>query len=122
MKCLSIHQPWAALVVLGAKRFETRSWQTDHRGRMAIHASRTFRDSARMLCEKEPFRSALQRGGYRQERQRGEPEIRQHCDEPWIHQVPLGSLTPRITGARCSSARPVHAVVRQLRACVNSAE
>jgi hypothetical protein len=65
MKCLSIVQPWASLVVLGAKKFETRGWRTSHRGPLAIHASRKFPDAARALCQTEPFRSALLRGGYR---------------------------------------------------------
>jgi hypothetical protein len=64
MKCLSLSQPWATLVVLGAKRYETRSWQTQHRGPLAIHASARFAPTARGLCRQEPFRSLLARGGY----------------------------------------------------------
>lgn len=59
MKCLSVVQPWASLIVLGAKRFETRSWCTSHRGVLAIHAARTFPEPARELCLEEPFRSIL---------------------------------------------------------------
>jgi hypothetical protein len=43
MKCLSIIQPWASLIAIGAKRYETRSWQTRLRGRIAIAASRRWR-------------------------------------------------------------------------------
>jgi hypothetical protein len=32
-------QPWAGLMVLGVKKCETRSWNTKHRGQMAIHSS-----------------------------------------------------------------------------------
>lgn len=39
MKVLSIKQPWASLIVLGVKRFEIRSWSTDYRGPLLIHAS-----------------------------------------------------------------------------------
>lgn len=39
MKALSLLQPWATLVVIGAKKIETRSWQTQHRGKLLIHAS-----------------------------------------------------------------------------------
>jgi hypothetical protein len=35
MKCLSIIQPWASLIAIGAKRYETRSWQTRLGGRIA---------------------------------------------------------------------------------------
>ena len=38
MKAITIQQPWAQLCVLGFKRFETRSWPTDYRGTLAIHA------------------------------------------------------------------------------------
>jgi hypothetical protein len=39
MKILSLLQPWATLVVTGAKLVETRSWQTPYRGPVFIHAS-----------------------------------------------------------------------------------
>lgn len=39
LRCLSIRQPWAWLVCVGAKRIENRTWQTDFRGTIAIHAS-----------------------------------------------------------------------------------
>lgn len=38
MKALTITQPWATLVAIGAKRIETRSWATSYRGALAIHA------------------------------------------------------------------------------------
>lgn len=34
--CLSMHQPWASLLVLGIKKHEGRSWYTSHRGRLWI--------------------------------------------------------------------------------------
>jgi len=39
MKTLSIQQPYAGLLILGIKHHETRSWNTKHRGLLAIHAS-----------------------------------------------------------------------------------
>jgi hypothetical protein len=39
MKAISLLQPWATLVAIGAKHFETRSWSTAFRGPLAIHAS-----------------------------------------------------------------------------------
>ncbi|MGE5519226.1 MAG: ASCH domain-containing protein [Candidatus Dadabacteria bacterium] len=39
MKVLSLLQPWATLVVMGLKTIETRSWSTNHRGPLLIHAS-----------------------------------------------------------------------------------
>ncbi|OAI46870.1 hypothetical protein AYO44_10465 [Planctomycetaceae bacterium SCGC AG-212-F19] len=63
MKCLSLIQPWASLIVLGAKQYETRRWHTTYRGRIAIHASRKFPETARHLCRVEPFRAALKLAG-----------------------------------------------------------
>ncbi len=40
MKALTIWQPWASLVVFGVKKFETRSWATEYRGPLAIHAAK----------------------------------------------------------------------------------
>lgn len=39
MKALTLWQPWASLIALGEKRYETRSWATSYRGLLAIHAS-----------------------------------------------------------------------------------
>jgi hypothetical protein len=64
MKTLSLQQPWAALVVSGAKRYETRSWQPAHRGPLAIHASSRFPPAARALCRAEPYRILLELAGY----------------------------------------------------------
>ena len=41
MRGLTIHQPWTWLLATGQKQYETRSWQTHYRGRVAIHSSRT---------------------------------------------------------------------------------
>lgn len=39
MKAITIWQPWATLLPLGIKQFETRSWATSYRGPIAIHAA-----------------------------------------------------------------------------------
>lgn len=59
MKAISLWQPWATLVVLGQKQFETRSWSTEYRGALAVHAARTWNDDLRALIGREPFASAL---------------------------------------------------------------
>lgn len=38
MKCLTIKQPWASLIVDGYKKYEFRSWKTKYRGKILIHA------------------------------------------------------------------------------------
>lgn len=40
MKAISLWQPWAALMAVGAKKVETRHWPTRYRGLLAIHAAR----------------------------------------------------------------------------------
>lgn len=40
MKAISLWQPWATLIAIGAKHFETRSWATNYRGPLAIHAAK----------------------------------------------------------------------------------
>ncbi len=39
-KALSLRQPWAWMVVLGAKDIENRQWRTHHRGPVYIHAAK----------------------------------------------------------------------------------
>ena len=39
MKCLTVRQPWAWLIIHGGKNVENRNWETDYRGRLYIHAS-----------------------------------------------------------------------------------
>ena len=38
MKVLTLKQPWATLVAEGIKRYEFRSWKTNYRGKVLIHA------------------------------------------------------------------------------------
>lgn len=44
MKALSIKQPWAYLIAAGIKDVENRSWSTNYRGRIYIHASKSKTD------------------------------------------------------------------------------
>ncbi|MFA4826593.1 MAG: ASCH domain-containing protein [Methanoregula sp.] len=56
IKAISIWQPWASLIAVVAKKFETRSWKTNYRGPLLIcaakkpfnsfHFSATFVDAA----------------------------------------------------------------------------
>ena len=40
MRALTLTQPWASLIALLIKTFETRSWKTNYTGLLLIHASR----------------------------------------------------------------------------------
>lgn len=64
MKTISLWQPWATLVSIGAKQYETRSWSTKHRGLMAIHATKRLDEVQIAYCEQEPFISVLHSKGY----------------------------------------------------------
>lgn len=64
MKAITLTQPWAQLVALGAKCIETRSWSTRYRGPLAIHAAAGLGPIGGLqglydLCRSEPFRSVL---------------------------------------------------------------
>jgi hypothetical protein len=65
MKALSIRQPWATLLCLGVKRYETRTWKTDYRGPIALHAGAVFDAASRRLCLEPPLADWLQEAGYR---------------------------------------------------------
>ncbi len=51
MKALTLTQPWATLVILGVKRWETRGWYTQHRGRIAIHAAKGWTKADREFAD-----------------------------------------------------------------------
>lgn len=63
MKALSLWQPWATLLITGAKRIETRSWPWPKSlplpCRIAIHAGKHFDAAQDALLTQEPFASAL---------------------------------------------------------------
>jgi hypothetical protein len=42
IKVLSVRQPWAYLICAGFKNIENRTWKTDYRGRLYIHAGKSF--------------------------------------------------------------------------------
>ncbi|MEG6521107.1 ASCH domain-containing protein [Desulfotomaculum sp. 1211_IL3151] len=52
MKTITLWQPWASLVAIGAKKIETRSWATKHRGPLAIHAAKKVDTN---VCVKREF-------------------------------------------------------------------
>lgn len=61
MKAITIKQPWATLIAVGEKKYETRSWSTHYRGQLAIHAGKTVDKNA---CMSEALRSVLSKHGY----------------------------------------------------------
>ncbi len=58
VRVISLWQPWAALIVSGAKKIETRSWyprELRPGERIAIHASKRWTEDERELCQDDPF-------------------------------------------------------------------
>jgi len=64
MKCISLWQPWATLVAIGAKQYETRHWSTGYRGLIAIHAAKKWDRELYAMCLGAPFGRCLAGGGY----------------------------------------------------------
>ena len=59
IRILTLTQPWATLIALGAKKIETRSWKTNYRGLVAIHAGKGFTQREREAISWGPTSSAL---------------------------------------------------------------
>ncbi len=69
MRVLTLTQPWATLVAIGAKRIETRSWATKYRGPLLIHAAAGLGPVGGVLglgaqCSVEPFWGVLHAADY----------------------------------------------------------
>jgi len=55
VKALTLWQPWASLIAIGAKRIETRSWPTSYRGPLAIHAAMRFPPAEREFAKEMAY-------------------------------------------------------------------
>jgi hypothetical protein len=86
MKVLSLWQPWATLMAIGAKKIETRSWSTPFRGRLAIHAAKHEDRNIRAMTATPPYCDALKIAGYHK----------------WS-ELPLGAIVAVVTVVDCRS-------------------
>ena len=61
MKCLSISQPFADLIISGKKSIELRSWNTNFRGDFLVHAPLKirFEDSKRLKIDRKFVTGAI---------------------------------------------------------------
>ena len=100
MKAITLTQPWATLVAIGAKQVETRSWATSYRGPLAIHAAKGLKSVGGYkgladLVDSEPFFRAFVQHGLAQ----------RHSDpEDIIQELPMGAIV-----AMCVLVDCVHA-------------
>ena len=62
MKVLSIKEPFATLIKDGVKIYETRSWKTNYRGEIYIHASLSLSKSERVESAKKYLKSEIKPG------------------------------------------------------------
>ena len=62
MKVLSIKEPFATLIKDGIKIYETRSWKTNYRGEIYIHASKTISKSENTPKAKKYLKSKINPG------------------------------------------------------------
>lgn len=94
MKAISLWQPWATLIALGAKTIETRSWQTSYRGPIAIHA-------AKRLTGRRG--EVLELGEYSIERDAAGLLLRGPIAHPY--RLPLGAVVATATLVDCVPMR-----------------
>lgn len=62
MRALSLWQPWASLMAIGAKKIETRHWSTEYRGEIAIDAAKKWNLDLRDITLTNPFYQELLKG------------------------------------------------------------
>ncbi|MBZ5689851.1 MAG: ASCH domain-containing protein [Acidobacteriia bacterium] len=59
-RALTIRQPWASMIVWGLKTVEVRSWSTEYRGEIFIHAAKRIDErAASLFCLDDLPRGAL---------------------------------------------------------------
>lgn len=49
-RAITLWQPWASLIALDIKEYETRSWETKYRGKLLIHAAARIEKRAEKLA------------------------------------------------------------------------
>jgi len=49
VKILTLWQPWATLIAVGAKKYETRSWGTSYTGELVIHSAKRKMDEDSLI-------------------------------------------------------------------------
>jgi len=87
IKCITVKQPWAHLIIHGAKDIENRDWITKYRGPVAIHAGKYVPSTSELLTIGSKFgidwnKMVLQYGGII-----GVAEIVDcvdHSESPWF--------------------------------------
>lgn len=104
MRALSVTQPWAAMIAVGAKRVETRSWApsgVDLPITLLIHAPKSLAggggaDAINAMCDREPFAGILGRTWETLCGTHAHPEIRRAAERGvlvrWTRLLPRGAI------------------------------
>ncbi|MEY8000229.1 ASCH domain-containing protein [Clostridium sp. Mt-5] len=82
MKVLTIRQPWASLIALGEKHIETRSWKTNYRGPLLIHAGKNI--------DKQALKN---------------PIIRESLKSININEMPIGMIIAKCNLVDCAKVK-----------------
>ena len=93
MKVITLHQPWASFMVSNppVKSFETRSWKTNYRGELWIHASKKGTRDGRLVFDKimRAFPDRIS-------------AVASSFDE-----LPFGAIVGSVTVVNCHHAQPI---------------
>lgn len=73
MKAITLWQPYASAIPLGLKSYETRSWKTNIRGTILIHAAKRATAASRDFCK----------------------IMASHYDRPQLANPPLGAIVAK---------------------------
>lgn len=88
LQALTLTQPWATLMAVGEKRVETRTWNTNRRGVVLIHAAASLPTWARAIFLERFFHDLLAKHGYPVTVRAG----KLHCPIPFGAFVAIGTL------------------------------
>ncbi len=112
MKAITLEQPFASLVSIGAKTIETRPWPTPYRGPLAIHSAKTFIPvtdsycrslliSAGLDCEQLPLGKIIAIGRLVDCKKVSTPEI------PCYPQLAFSNFTPGWYALELADIKPM---------------
>ncbi len=112
MRAITLEQPFASLVSIGAKTIETRPWPTPYRGALAIHSAKTFIPvtdsycrslliSAGLDCEQLPLGKIIAIGRLVDCKKVSTPEI------PCYPQLAFSNFTPGWYALELADIKPM---------------
>lgn len=90
MKAITIRQPWASLICSGMKDIENRSWRTNFRGRVLIHAAVSHGKKFRASLTDEQMKAAFS-------------TIAEEC---MLKNIPFGAIIGSVEIIDCTQNHP----------------